>query len=127
MDKHYTLENKPEFKDGDIVRVDMAHLGLPNGTIKQGKIVGKSIINVIDHWMIEFPEYFSDDYKFKVLNIPHVAILVHEDKSFGTIPVPLTFDKKKRDKSIANEIAEKQEHDDFINFIQDCKRNFGSD
>jgi hypothetical protein len=124
MKTHYTLENKPEFKDGDIIQVDMSHFGWPE-EIRTGKIVGKSTNYIIDYWMIEFLDYICDGYKFKVLNVPHTAILIQEEnKSFGTIPVPLTFDKKKRDKAIAdeiaNELADKQDQEDFLNFIKDC-------
>lgn len=70
---HYTLEEKPDFKDQQPVKVDMAFFGSDAGVL-QGKIVGKSTTHIIDYWMVEFPSAFPM-YPFKVLNVPHVAIV----------------------------------------------------
>ncbi len=71
--EHYTMEHKPNFKDQQLVKVDMSFFGSDAG-ILQGKIVGRSMIYAIDMWMVEFPSHFPT-YPFRVLNVPHVAII----------------------------------------------------
>jgi hypothetical protein len=74
MIKHYTLENKPNFKDGDIVKVDMAKMGM-DMDIMEGKIVGKSISHILDMWLVEFDMQFIPTYPYKVVAIMHTAII----------------------------------------------------
>jgi hypothetical protein len=72
--KKFTLENKPTFDDGDIVKIDMNGFGLPP-EIRSGKIVGKGMTNIIDIWYIEFENMFGPTYPYKVVGIPHTLIL----------------------------------------------------
>ncbi len=74
MIEHYTIEAKPKFHYGDMVEVDMAHLGNDLGILK-GKIVGRGSEHIIDFWLIEFEETFGPTYPFKVVSVPHVAIV----------------------------------------------------
>lgn len=71
--KRYTLEEKPDFKDQQSVKVDMASLGCDEA-IMEGKIVGKAMTHIIDYWLVEFPHHFPS-YPFRVLSIPHVSIV----------------------------------------------------
>jgi len=73
--KKYTLENKPNFKYGDMVSVDMKVMGSDVG-ILTGKIVGKGSEHIIDMWLIEFDRDFSPTYPYKVVSIIHTAIIV---------------------------------------------------
>jgi hypothetical protein len=74
MIEKYTLENKPNFVDGEIVSVDMSCFGLPP-QIRTGKVVGKSFEHIIDTWLVEFDSTFPS-YPFKVAQVPHTFILV---------------------------------------------------
>ena len=74
MIKRYTLENKPKFKDGDVVLVDMSVMGSDAGVIS-GKIVGKGSEHIIDMWMIEFDRDFGPTYPYKVVSVIHTAIV----------------------------------------------------
>jgi len=77
MIKTYTMsDKKPEFKYGATVKVDMGHLGMANGKVLTGKIVGNGSVHVIDFWLIEFDQDFAPTYPYRVLSVPHVAILV---------------------------------------------------
>jgi len=78
MIKHYTMENKPTFEDGEMVKVDMNCLGYPEGDIRYGKIVGKGMTHVIDHWLIEFENDFAPTYPYKVVQIQHTFIIDEE-------------------------------------------------
>lgn len=78
MNEKYTLYNKPEFKDGEIIQVDMEHLGFPP-EIRKGKIVGKTFVNVFDTWLVEFDNDFGPTYPYKVVGIPHFCILMKQD------------------------------------------------
>ncbi len=74
MIKTYTLEDKkPDFKYGDAVKVDMAHLGSKG--VLPGRVVGRGSIHVIDMWLIEFEKDFGPMYPYRVFSVPHVAIL----------------------------------------------------
>ena len=77
--KYYTMTDKPKFKYGDMVKVDMNHLGLPKGEIWEGKIAGFSYENVIDMWIIDFEKTVATEkfkeYSYRSLVIPHVAII----------------------------------------------------
>lgn len=73
--ERYSLVNRPEFKYGDLVEVDMSVLDEDNERIITGKVVGIGIRNIIDHWLIEFEESFEPTYPFRVASIPHIAIL----------------------------------------------------
>jgi len=74
MIKTYTLEEpKPEFKYGENVAVDMAHLG--GSGVLLGKIVGRGMVHVIDMWMVEFATDFGSSYPYRVAMIPHTAII----------------------------------------------------
>ncbi len=75
--KHYAMDQKPNFKDGEVVLVDMFMLGSDAG-ILSGKVVGKSSIHAIDMWMIQFDTCFPT-YPYKVLNVPHTAIIMNID------------------------------------------------
>lgn len=75
MIEHYTMENKPEFKDGDFVHVDMSKMGCESYGILHGKIVGKTFVHVIDTWLVEFDRSFEPSYPYKVVGIPHTAII----------------------------------------------------
>ena len=48
--KHYTLENKPKLKYGDVVKVDMSVMGSDAG-ILTGKVVGRAMEHIMDLWM----------------------------------------------------------------------------
>jgi hypothetical protein len=76
MIKTYTLTDpKPDFKYGDTVGVDMAHLGATDLGILPGRIVGKGSVHVIDYWLVEFNRDFGPTYPYRVFSVPHVAIL----------------------------------------------------
>lgn len=74
MIKHYTMFNKPDFKDGQEVNVDMSVMGSDAG-ILTGTIVGKNFTNIIDTWLIQFDRNFAPSYPFKVVPIMHTAII----------------------------------------------------
>lgn len=88
--KHYTMENKPKFKYGEMVKVDMAHSGFPQDEVWEGRIVGFSFSyeNVIDMWIIDFEKTIAaekfKDYQYKSIVIPHVAI-INESRYNGTL------------------------------------------
>ncbi len=73
--KTYTMLNKPTFRYGEQIQVDMAHLGWENGGTLSGKIVGKGSVHVIDMWLVEFEKDFGALYPYRVFTVPHVAIL----------------------------------------------------
>ena len=73
--KRYTLENKPNFQDGELVYVDMSCFGYGTDEIKVGTVVGKSFTHIIDFWLVEFKEDFSPTYPYKVLPVQHTFIL----------------------------------------------------
>ena len=75
--KTYTMMNKPNFKYGDHVQVDMGHLGWETGGTLLGKIVGKGSVHVIDMWLVEFERDFGPTYPYRVFTVPHVAIVEH--------------------------------------------------
>lgn len=79
MIKHYTLENKPTFKDGELVKIDMSCFGYPTGyptgDIRIGKVVGKGMTHIIDYWLIEFENDFVPTYPYKVVQIQHTFIV----------------------------------------------------
>lgn len=72
--KRYTLENKPDFTDGELVQVDMACFGFPP-KIETGKIVGKSMTHIIDNWLVEFDHTFPPTYPYRVVAVAHTFIL----------------------------------------------------
>ena len=74
MNKRYTLENKPTFRNGEMVDIDMRCFGFSPG-IERGRIVGKSVTNVVDHWLVEFDHDFSPTYPYKVVSVQHTFIL----------------------------------------------------
>lgn len=74
MIKHYTLENKPKFFDGQEVKVDMERMGCPTFGILEGVVVGLGTSHVIDQWLVKFDCEFPS-YPFKVLSVMHTAIL----------------------------------------------------
>ena len=80
MIKTYTLADpKPNFKYGDAVKIDMAHLGMATTLgvkTMNGKIVGKASTHVIDFWLVEVEKDFGPTYPYKVISVPHVAILM---------------------------------------------------
>lgn len=77
MTNRYTLENKPNFYDGEIVEVDMSCFGIQideGSDILTGRVVGKSITGIVDQWLIEFAREFRL-YPYKVVSVPHTFIL----------------------------------------------------
>jgi hypothetical protein len=81
MIKHYTLQDRPpNFKDGDEVLVDMSVMGAAELDLMSGKVVGKASEHIIDYWIVDFGMSLNKDknfscYPFKVLSIPHIAIV----------------------------------------------------
>ena len=75
---HYTLENKPNFKDGDWVKVDMSCFGYPTNDLRDGKIVGKGMTHIIDQWLILFNDDFHPTYPYKVVSVQHTFIVDEE-------------------------------------------------
>ncbi len=73
--RKYTIENKPDFKQDEIVEIDMSCFGFPH-SVRRGIIVGKSFTNVIDNWLVEFDSDFAPTYPFKVCVVPHTFILI---------------------------------------------------
>lgn len=75
--KTYTLENKPNFKYGDYVKIDMSgFLGKEyKNSIENGIIVGKPITHIIDQWLVCFDHDFSPTYPYRVVSVPHTFIL----------------------------------------------------
>jgi hypothetical protein len=79
--KLYTIENRPQFTDGQPVEVDMTCFGFPkstfngNPTIFTGRVVGKAVSNIIDQWLIEFATAFPPTYPYHVVSVPHTFIV----------------------------------------------------
>lgn len=63
------LAEKPEYLHGDRVVVH-----LPGKEPLAGIIVGKAFTNVIDFWIVQFPEIVDEDYKFSTISCPHPLI-----------------------------------------------------
>ena len=80
MIKRYTMEEKPCFKDGDQVLVDMAVMGSAPLGIMKGTIVGKGSEHVIDMWLVQFEKNFAPTYPFKVVSVIHTAIVMGQSK-----------------------------------------------
>lgn len=74
MITHYTLENKPAFKNGELVMVDMECFGFPP-EIREGEIVGKATTNIIDTWLIRFGKEFGPTYPYNVVVVQHTFIV----------------------------------------------------
>ena len=75
MRRTYCIEDMhPEFKDGDIVWVDMEKLGGKKDDIRSGRIVGIGCKNLIDFWLVE-GNFNSEVYPYRVASIPHIAIV----------------------------------------------------
>lgn len=74
MIKHYTLEDRPLFKMNENVEVNMAMMGMPEFGILNGKIVGKSIEHVLDHWLVDFGRDFPR-YPYNVVAVIHTAFV----------------------------------------------------
>jgi len=74
MIKRYTLEDKPTFKDGDVVIVDMSVLGSDLGVVS-GEIVGKASEHIVDMWLVKFQTDFGPTYPFKVVPVIHTALV----------------------------------------------------
>ena len=73
--KKYTLEDKPNFTNGQLVKIDMSCIDLKLNSIKEGIIVGKSVDHIIDMWLIKFNEIISTEYQYMVAAIPHTFII----------------------------------------------------
>lgn len=73
MIEYYTLYPKPVFKDGDIVIVDMSHLG--GEGLYRATIVGKGMEHILDFWLVQFDKVFGPTYPFKVVQVPHTAFI----------------------------------------------------
>lgn len=74
MIKTYTLEDpKPEFGYYENVVIDMSHLG--GEGLLAGQIVGRSMVHVIDFWLVQFEKDFGPSYPYKVMQVPHTAIV----------------------------------------------------
>jgi hypothetical protein len=74
MIKTYTLEDpKPNFKDGDMVIVDMSVMGSTG--LLAGTVVGRGMENIIDFWYVQFKKNFAPTYPFKVIPVIHTAIV----------------------------------------------------
>lgn len=81
MIEHYKLTDpKPIFKDGDVVLVDMDVMGCKEYGLLPGKIVGKGMEHIIDHWMVQFERNFAPTYPYKVVMIQHTAFLKNVSK-----------------------------------------------
>jgi len=75
MNNHYTLEDKPNFVDGDLVYIDLRWFAKDfNPPYMPATIVGKSITNIIDMWLVEFNTIISSTYPFSVVAVPHTCI-----------------------------------------------------
>jgi hypothetical protein len=73
--KRYTLQDsKPTFKQGERITVDMGVLGSDVGLLP-GTVVGKGSEHLIDYWLVEFNYDFGPAYPFRVMSVPHIAIL----------------------------------------------------
>lgn len=73
--KHYTQENKPNFKMDERVTVDMSVIDMRSYGLLPGRIVGRGPRNIYDLWLVEFNVDFSPSYPYKVLPILHIAFL----------------------------------------------------
>lgn len=74
MVKHYTLEDKPTFNMNEFVTVDMARMGMPEYGMLNGRIVGRSIEHIVDHWLVDFNQEFPT-YPYEVVAVLHTAIV----------------------------------------------------
>ncbi len=93
---YYTLEDKPNFRYGEMVAVDMSQVGESGLGILPGRIVGRGMIQIsnysgqlrsnrqewasidgriIDSWLVEFNQDFSPTYPYRVMSVPHYAML----------------------------------------------------
>jgi hypothetical protein len=84
--KHYTLENKPNFKYGELVKIDTVCFGGSLHEIWEGEIIGKVSDNIIDYWIVDFKKMLNNDefldknekfknYPYKAMSIPHTFII----------------------------------------------------
>jgi len=77
----YTLENRPNFAYGDQVFVDCRCFGDDLlSRAKKGKIVGLSTKGLIDIWMVDFGEKFSEAYPYNVVAVQHTFIWNNEER-----------------------------------------------
>ena len=74
MIKHYTLEDKPSFQMNESVTVDMATMGMPEYGLLNGRIVGKSINHILDHWLVDFNQCFPE-YPYEVVAVIHTSFI----------------------------------------------------
>lgn len=72
--KYYTLENKPQFENLQKVKVNFAMMGCLEIGILEGIIVGKTVENIIDHWLVQFDRIFPS-YSYSVVAVPHPYIV----------------------------------------------------
>ncbi len=71
-DRHPLKQSdKPEYANNDVVEFLLD--GNVNGKIYTGKVVGKAISNVIDHWIILLDEKV-EGYPWDAVTIPHTFI-----------------------------------------------------
>lgn len=68
----FTLENRPNFKQDQLVYVDCTCFGDPNlPKFKSGRIVGQAIVGLLDLWLVDFGEKFSETYPYTVVAVQH--------------------------------------------------------
>ncbi len=64
---------KPTFKNEAFVVVDMSFFG--GEGFRTGRVVGKGVEHVIDTWIVAFEKDFGPTYPYKVVGIPHTALV----------------------------------------------------
>jgi hypothetical protein len=75
----YSLENHPEFKQGERVLLDTGSM-FTNGGIVEGRVVGISSKGIIDMWLVELNSFIPNEtYPYTVISVQH-TFLIDESK-----------------------------------------------
>lgn len=77
MSKNYTLQNKPQFSQGDKVKVDLRALGSSDDQkYAEGTICGKVSDFIIDHWIVDFGKPFHEVIKDQSWTYPYHCVSI---------------------------------------------------
>jgi hypothetical protein len=76
MIKHYTLGNKPNFANQEMVKIDESVLvGSTSKEILKGRILGKAVSHIVDLWIVDLGEEYSRTYPYQAIAVPHTCII----------------------------------------------------
>jgi hypothetical protein len=76
MISYYDIETRPQFEYGNIVKVDFKKLCDNNCGIIEGKIVGRTLDDVSERWLVKFSRDFAPESPYKVVSIPTNCIVM---------------------------------------------------